>query len=70
MEFISNIFIIPILVLSLGAIAITAHIFGIDAPKHRYASIDGLRGFLAIFVFLHHSSGFGDPNWHTLPVGT
>jgi peptidoglycan/LPS O-acetylase OafA/YrhL len=58
MDFISNIFIIPILLLSLGTIAITAPALGIEAPKHRFASINGLRGFLAMFVFLHHSSSW------------
>ena len=58
MQFISNIFVVPILLLALGTIAIAAPILGIEAPKHRYASIDGLRGFLAMFVFIHHSSSW------------
>lgn len=29
--------------------------FGVPSKQGRYASIDGLRGYLAIFVFLHHS---------------
>lgn len=33
-----------------------APLMRIEAPKHRYSSIDGLRGFLAMFVFLHHSA--------------
>jgi peptidoglycan/LPS O-acetylase OafA/YrhL len=30
-------------------------IFGVPPAKHRDVSIDGLRGYLALFVFLHHS---------------
>lgn len=30
--------------------------FGVEASSGRYASIDGLRGFLAFLVFLHHSA--------------
>jgi peptidoglycan/LPS O-acetylase OafA/YrhL len=30
--------------------------FGAPTAKGRYASIDGLRGYLAFFVFLHHAS--------------
>jgi len=56
MKLISLLFVIPVLLLALGTIAITAPAMDIKAPKHRYASIDGLRGFLAMFVFLHHSS--------------
>jgi peptidoglycan/LPS O-acetylase OafA/YrhL len=31
-------------------------IFGYKTEKNRYESIDGLRGYLAFFVFLHHSA--------------
>jgi hypothetical protein len=30
--------------------------FGAPPDQGRYSSIDGLRGYLAFFVFLHHSS--------------
>ncbi|WNB77827.1 acyltransferase family protein [Methylomonas koyamae] len=30
--------------------------FGVSANQGRYASIDGLRGFLAFLVFIHHSA--------------
>jgi peptidoglycan/LPS O-acetylase OafA/YrhL len=58
MELISALFVVPILLLALATIAFVAPIVGIDVPHHRYASIDGLRGFLAMFVFLHHSSSW------------
>jgi peptidoglycan/LPS O-acetylase OafA/YrhL len=58
MELISTLFVIPIIILVLGCISIVAPIVGIEAPNHRYSSIDGLRGFLAMLVFLHHSSSW------------
>jgi peptidoglycan/LPS O-acetylase OafA/YrhL len=58
MELVSTLFVIPILALLLGCIAIIAPIVGIEAPHHRFASIDGLRGFLASLVFIHHSSSW------------
>lgn len=36
--------------------ALIARVFGAPSSEGRYASIDGLRGYLAFFVFLHHSS--------------
>jgi peptidoglycan/LPS O-acetylase OafA/YrhL len=56
MDLVSKLFILPILLIALGTIWFLAKKMGIEAPKHRYAPIDGLRGFLATFVFLHHSS--------------
>jgi peptidoglycan/LPS O-acetylase OafA/YrhL len=35
---------------------LASRILGIGYQRHRYTSIDGLRGFLAMFVFLHHST--------------
>jgi len=58
MDIISELFVIPILLLALITMRVIAPIIGIDAPKHRYGAIDGLRGFLAMFVFLHHSSSW------------
>jgi peptidoglycan/LPS O-acetylase OafA/YrhL len=73
MELISTLFVIPILILVLGCIAIVAPIVGIEAPNHRYSSIDGLRGFLAILVFLHHSSSWyyftRSHQWGIIPSG-
>lgn len=46
-------------ILSLGMAILTAFflkkIFGAPTTQGRFISIDGLRGFLAFFVFLHHS---------------
>jgi len=56
MDLISKLFVLPVLLLALGTMWIVAPIVRIEAPKHRYAAIDGLRGFLAMFVFLHHSA--------------
>lgn len=58
MDLISKLFVLPILLLALGTISFVAPIIGIEAPKHRYVAIDGIRGFLAMFVFLHHSSSW------------
>jgi peptidoglycan/LPS O-acetylase OafA/YrhL len=48
--------ILPILLLSLCVVSFTSRWLGIGYQRHRYTSIDGLRGFLAMFVFLHHSA--------------
>lgn len=40
--------------LAFAVSAILVRVFGSPPAGHRYASIDGLRGFLAFFVFLHH----------------
>lgn len=51
--------IVPAIVALLTAIATTSLIskrFGAPPVQGRSASIDGLRGYLAFFVFLHHSS--------------
>jgi peptidoglycan/LPS O-acetylase OafA/YrhL len=55
MDLVSKLFILPILLIALGTIWFLAKKMGIEAPKHRYAPIDGLRGFLSMFVFIHHS---------------
>jgi peptidoglycan/LPS O-acetylase OafA/YrhL len=45
---------------ALGAAIVTTHLiavrFGAPPDQGRFAAIDGLRGYLAFFVFLHHSS--------------
>ena len=48
--------VLPIILLVLSAVTIFGRLLGIPVQKGRYISIDGLRGYLAIFVFLHHSS--------------
>ena len=49
---------LPAVVIVLIAAAIGASLgrwLGTAGPQGRYATIDGLRGYLALFVFLHHS---------------
>lgn len=45
-----------VIVLALLAMEVSDRIFAIRPLKGRFGAIDGLRGYLAIFVFLHHSS--------------
>ena len=41
---------------------------GAPVPAHaRYSSLDGLRGYLAFFVFLHHSAYWYDHSHHIKP---
>lgn len=50
--------ILPSFIIVMVALA-SAHLMvrdNTDSSNHHFASIDGLRGFLALFVFLHHSS--------------
>lgn len=49
-------FYLPLLLLFLFiAVFVTNKIIKIDLPLVKYNEIDGVRGFLAFFVFLHHS---------------
>ncbi len=45
-----------VIFLALLTVALIKKSFGCAVRAGRYASIDGLRGYLAFFVFLHHSS--------------
>jgi len=45
-----------IVLLALGTMRIMGKLLDIEPAKGRYAPIDGLRGYMAFFVFLHHSS--------------
>lgn len=56
MQLVSNLVILPILLIALGLVYPIANSIGIEAKPHRFSSIDGLRGFLAFFVFIHHAS--------------
>jgi len=47
---------VAILLLVMGTTFFLVAQFGAPPSKGRYASIDGLRGYLAFFVFLHHAS--------------
>ncbi len=48
------------LLIGFASAALLARRFGAPSAQGRYASIDGLRGYLAFFVFLHHSR-----TWYT-----
>src|ERR1700759_5008166 len=52
----SIIFTFVILLIAFGTMTLIAPVIGITAQQHRYSSIDGLRAFLALFVFLHHAA--------------
>jgi peptidoglycan/LPS O-acetylase OafA/YrhL len=47
--------ILPIVLLALATMRFAGPVVGIILPKGHAASIDGFRGYLAFFVFLHHS---------------
>jgi peptidoglycan/LPS O-acetylase OafA/YrhL len=55
METISPLPAIVVLIVALTTTWVLMKIFGTPSSQGRYASIDGLRGYLAFFVFLHHS---------------
>ena len=44
-----------LVILALGTISLVSRIIPLRPDKTRYETIDGLRGYLAFFVFLHHS---------------
>jgi peptidoglycan/LPS O-acetylase OafA/YrhL len=48
--------ILPILLIALSVTYLVSRLLRIEYKRHRYTAIDGLRGFLATFVFLHHSA--------------
>lgn len=56
MDGITTLFIIPILLIAFITVYSLSKGLRIDTPQHKYSSIDGLRGFLATFVFICHSS--------------
>jgi peptidoglycan/LPS O-acetylase OafA/YrhL len=58
MEQISMLFVLPIIFLALLWVTLMSRVLGIQAQTHRYGAIDGLRGYLATFVFLHHSASW------------
>ena len=55
MDFVSLLPVIPVIILVLVAIYFVDRVIGISPPSGRYSAIDGIRGYLAFFVFLHHS---------------
>ncbi len=48
--------ILPILLVILSVTYLVSRLLRIEYKRHRYTAVDGLRGFLATFVFLHHSA--------------
>lgn len=44
------------LLLAVGTTTVLVRLFGAPKAEGRFTTIDGLRGYLAFFVFLHHSS--------------
>ena len=55
MNFTIYAFFIPILVVLVLSVLLVNKIIRIDLPEMKYPEIDGLRGYLAFFVFLHHA---------------
>ncbi len=55
MNFTLYTYLIPVLIALIIAVILTNKIVKIDLTEIRYPEIDGLRGYLAFFVFLHHS---------------
>ncbi|WP_229689124.1 hypothetical protein [Puia dinghuensis] len=56
MQLISTLAILPILLIALGSVYFIGRAIGIEAKPHSFSSIDGLRGFLALFLFIHHAT--------------
>lgn len=52
----SPIFVIILIVVALAFTKLVTAIFKIELKPVKYETIDGLRGYLAFFVFVHHSS--------------
>src|SRR5579863_9405797 len=56
MDPVSFIPVLPIVLLALITLKVVSKVVPISVVEGHYGSIDGLRGYLAFFVFLHHSS--------------
>jgi peptidoglycan/LPS O-acetylase OafA/YrhL len=56
MDELNPLFVLPVLLIALVTIYLVSRAMKIDAKTHQFSSIDGLRGFLATSVFLHHSA--------------
>src|SRR5580698_9187138 len=48
--------ILPIVGLALLTVSLVSKVVPVQVAEGHYANIDGMRGYLAFFVFLHHSS--------------
>ncbi|MGE6355692.1 acyltransferase family protein [Flavobacterium sp. NPDC079362] len=55
MNFTIYAFLLPILVVLIISVLLVNRLIKTDLSEIRYPEIDGLRGYLAFFVFLHHS---------------
>ncbi|MDA6069778.1 acyltransferase [Flavobacterium sp. AC] len=55
MNFTIYVFLLPILVVLIISVLLVNRLIKTDLSEIRYPEIDGLRGYLAFFVFLHHS---------------
>lgn len=47
-------YLIPVFIILFFSVLVTNKIIKISIPNVQYPEIDGLRGYLAFFVFLHH----------------
>ena len=56
MNSVSPFFALSVLVIALATAYLIKFIYKQDSSRGRYQTIDGLRGFLALSVFIHHSS--------------
>lgn len=52
---ISPIAVLAVLIAALATVKVLAWCFGAPPTQGRFVGIDGLRGYLALFVFVHHS---------------
>jgi peptidoglycan/LPS O-acetylase OafA/YrhL len=52
----SPLLVLPILIVALAICALLLKFFGAPSAAGRYATLDGLRGYLALGVFMHHGS--------------
>ena len=55
MEAVSPLFAVAVIAIAVATAFVLGKRFGIPSSQGRFAAIDGLRGYLALFVFLHHS---------------
>lgn len=55
MNFNIYVFLLPVLVVMILSVILVNKLVKTDLSEIRYPEIDGLRGYLAFFVFLHHS---------------
>lgn len=56
MDAVNPLFALLVILLALLTCYLLAKKYGVPIAHERFQSIDGLRGYLALFVFIHHSS--------------